>query len=83
MQANFHGFTFVDERTMDEQFGGRSYRSNAGHGDKMDQDNSDDEDSDDAFGERAYNGRSGITGKPGTGKTGDDDSMFNTGNFDM
>ncbi|KAF3939018.1 Phototropin-2 [Dactylella cylindrospora] len=82
MQANFRGFTFVDEKSLEEHFGGRSFQSNNGHGDRMEEDS--DDDSDDAWGETHYGGKGGAPGRTGVaGKNGDDESMFNTGNFDI
>ncbi|KAF3311636.1 hypothetical protein TWF173_008255 [Orbilia oligospora] len=77
MQNAFRGFTFVDERTLEEQFG-KSVQSHHSYEDhKMDDDSDDDDDFDEGFGHR---GKGGTNGKP---KNGDDDGMFATDNIDI
>lgn len=69
MQANFKGFTFVDESTMDEQFQARDIKN------EMDEDEADD----DGMGTRGQRGdrMSGIL------RTGDsEDGIFNDSQFD-
>ncbi|KAF3092491.1 hypothetical protein TWF706_009056 [Orbilia oligospora] len=77
MQNAFRGFTFVDERTLEEQFG-KSVQSHHSYEDhKMDDDSDDDDDFDEGFGHR---GKGGTNGKP---RNGDDDGMFATDNIDI
>lgn len=69
MQANFQGFTFVDESTMDEQFQGRQLEP-------MEEDASEDDDWEHV--PRRADRMSGIL------KTAsNDDGIFNDGHFDM
>lgn len=78
MQSAFRGFTFVDERSLEEQFG-RSYHSTHEPEDRMDEDSDDDEDD-----PSHYVGRSGANGKTGVaGKNGDDEGMFASDNIDL
>ncbi|KAK6531657.1 hypothetical protein TWF694_002834 [Orbilia ellipsospora] len=81
MQNAFRGFTFVDERSLDEQFA-RSYQSaHGGHDDKMDEDSDSDDDYDEGI---SYGSRGGANGRTGgTGKNGDDEGMFSTDNIDI
>ncbi|KAK6517143.1 hypothetical protein TWF506_007019 [Arthrobotrys conoides] len=77
MQNAFRGFTFVDERTLEEQFG-KSVQSHHNYEDhKMDDDSDDDDDFDEGFGHR---GKGGTNGRP---RNGDDDGMFATDNIDI
>ncbi|EWC47241.1 hypothetical protein DRE_03360 [Drechslerella stenobrocha 248] len=79
MQSAFRGFTFVDERSLDEQFG-KSYRSTHEGEDMMETEDSDDDEEDPA----QYVGRTGTNGRTGvTGKNGDDEGMFATDNIEM
>ncbi|KAF2761347.1 kinase-like protein [Pseudovirgaria hyperparasitica] len=69
MQANFKGFTFVDESAMDRQFGGRDVM------DRMEED--DDDDWDKHYSNpKAYNRMSGIISND------NDDSFFGSGRLD-
>ncbi|KAF3913459.1 hypothetical protein AA313_de0202967 [Arthrobotrys entomopaga] len=81
MQNAFRGFTFVDERTLDEQFA-KSYQSaHGGHDDRMEEDSDSDDDYDEGI---TYGGRGGANGRTGgTGKNGDDEGMFSTDNIDI
>ena len=74
MQANFRGFTFVDESTLDEQFGGR------GDDDFMDEDDDWDVDHVAKSGTERDDRMSGIIK---TGHGDGDEGVFNNGNFDM
>ncbi|KAK6337762.1 hypothetical protein TWF696_001242 [Orbilia brochopaga] len=78
MQSAFRGFTFVDERSLEEQFG-RSYQSVHEPEDRMEEDSDDDEDDPSHYvGRTGTNGRSGVAGK-----NGDDEGMFASDNIDL
>ncbi|KAF3921151.1 hypothetical protein ABW21_db0201636 [Orbilia brochopaga] len=77
MQSAFRGFTFVDERSLEEQFG-RSYQSVHEPEDRMEEDSDDDED-DPAH----YVGRHGTNGRPGVAAKNDDEGMFASDNIDV
>ncbi|KAK6533918.1 hypothetical protein TWF281_005262 [Arthrobotrys megalospora] len=76
MQNAFRGFTFVDERTLEEQFGKsvQSHHSLEDH--KMDDDSDDDDDFEEGY---SHRGKSGANGK----RNGDDEGMFTTDNIDI
>ncbi|RVD80367.1 uncharacterized protein DFL_008264 [Arthrobotrys flagrans] len=77
MQNAFRGFTFVDERTLEEQFG-KSVQSHHSHEDhKMDDGSDDDDDFDEGF---SHRGKGGANGRL---RNGDDDGMFATDNIDI
>jgi serine/threonine protein kinase SCH9 len=79
MQANFKGFTFVDESTMDEQFGGREREEL----ERMQEDEKEeDENWEDPFEEKSNWRGDRMSGIIKTGGDGDD-GVFNNGNFDM
>jgi protein-serine/threonine kinase len=78
MQANFAGFTFVDESAMDQHFKNRDNDL-----ERMDEDDKDEDDKDeDADWEKPFANRgdrmSGIVPSHDH-----DDSIFNHGNFDV
>ncbi|KAF3923054.1 Phototropin-2 [Dactylellina cionopaga] len=79
MQNAFRGFTFVDERTLEEQFA-KSYQSHHSNEDKMDEDSDYDDDSDEVL---SSGDRGGVNIRTGTTvKHGDDEGMFTTDNID-
>lgn len=78
MQANFKGFTFVDESSMDEHMAGRVKQDY----DEMDEDEKKEQDWEDPFdisGKSRSDRMSGIVKT----NTNEDSSMFNGGHFDM
>ncbi|KAK6509860.1 hypothetical protein TWF481_004589 [Arthrobotrys musiformis] len=79
MQNAFRGFTFVDERTLEEQFG-KSVQSHHSYEDHKMDDDSDDDDDDDFDEGYSHRGKSGANGRP---RNGDDDGMFTTDNIDI
>jgi len=75
MQANFQGFTFVDESTLDEHFQGHDLET-------MDEAMEEDEDDWDPPSDRNNNDRSNrMSGIVQT--TSNEDGVFNNGHFDM
>ncbi|KAI9786639.1 MAG: Serine/threonine-protein kinase [Geoglossum umbratile] len=79
MQANFKGFTYVDESTMDEQFGGREREEL----ERMQEDEKEeDQNWEDPFEAKSSRREDRMSGIIKTGGDGDD-GVFNNGNFDM
>lgn len=78
MQANFKGFTFVDESSMDEQFRDRVKEEY----DDMDEDQKQDEDWEEPFDTRVQHPADRMSGIQRAG-TNEDSSMFNGGQFDI
>ncbi len=79
MQANFKGFTFVDESTMDENFRGREQHDL----EKMEEDEKEAE-ADSDWDEARDSGRAGRGDRmSGVIRSGGDEGVFNDGNFDM
>ena len=76
MQANFKGFTFVDESSMEEHMQGRGIKEEY---DDMDEDEKADQEWEDPLSDKRSSRMSGIVKT----NTNEDQSMFNGGHFDM
>ncbi len=79
MQANFKGFTFVDESSIDEHMQARGIRD---EDESMDEDEKHQEDWEDSNDIRAKRRSDRMSGIVRTG-TNEDSNMFNGGQFDM
>ncbi len=75
MQANFKGFTFVDESSIEEHFAGRDVEA-------MDEDEKDEDESWDKISMKGEGNENRMSGILKTGASGDD-ADFHHGNFDM
>ncbi|KAI9792771.1 MAG: hypothetical protein M1816_001503 [Peltula sp. TS41687] len=80
MQANFKGFTFVDESNIEEVFNGRD----SGSLERMEEDDGEDESGWEVVnaGDQTAGGNR-MSGIVRTGGEGGDDGVFNDGNFDI
>ncbi|KAK0104691.1 hypothetical protein ONS95_004964 [Cadophora gregata] len=76
MQANFKGFTFVDESSMEEHMQARGIKDEY---DDMDEDEKADQEWEDPLADKRSSRMSGIVKT----STNEDQSMFNGGHFDM
>jgi serine/threonine protein kinase len=74
VQANFKGFTYVDESNMENQFRGRDNDL-----DQMDEDDQEDDDWEKVYSDKKGDRMSGVV----SNHNDNDDSIFNNGGFDV